>query len=791
MPDIFNNIVPTQTTGLMLASLLSDFKDTVAAGLSGTVRPTNLQAGGLWVDTSLQEAPDYVWVLRIYTGSADIELFRISLLSGNSGASMAKDSFTVRRISADTTAAILNLVKNRVATSGQDLSGDTIAELRLTGRTNSSTDPIVAYIRATASEDMTSSARGVTLSLYSAPVATGTLVEHLRFLTSIMETVLPHKVNSRILGSDSVATATSILATSDKILSEFTGSTISTIHGVEVGAGETRFKILHNRSTADITIKDQSASASAAQRFSLPTSTDLVLRPNGSAAFYYCETDQRWKYLFGAVVGAAQYIAEFPDGYSEWVAPFTGSVRVVSFLEPSTEPTGDGNKTGFARSGVRSFQAWGDTTNDQSGAFISGLTPGPALNSPALKSVDIGREIGCGIGADGQVYLWGFNRHGQIPLLLVGLSQTAPTAGLTDPYTRIDADESVWAQNAAGQLFAWGRNQHGQLGVGDVASHSSPIAVLGGLKFAAVFHGAEGEASVYGVERDTGALYAWGKNDKGQLGVGDTASRSSPVAVLGGFKFRKVAVGSSSVVGLSESGVAYAWGGNTNGELGIGNVVPRSSPIAVLGGLVFKDVFVIPGTGNSFYGITDDGVLYAWGLNANGELGVGNVLPRSSPVAVLGGLTFERIARPNSATRSMIGIERTTGAAYAWGVNTSGQLGVGDTTPRSSPVAVSGGLKFSYLQFGVEFVFGEASDGRYYAWGKNDIGQVGDGSGVDKNVPTVVPAYTEPFFEVPTTKVVSVVKGTTYKLRIGGGNSFFDTTLLGKNIRRVTVSYEK
>ena len=47
MPDIFNNIVPTQTTGLMLASLLSDFKDTVAAGLSGTVRPTNLQAGGM------------------------------------------------------------------------------------------------------------------------------------------------------------------------------------------------------------------------------------------------------------------------------------------------------------------------------------------------------------------------------------------------------------------------------------------------------------------------------------------------------------------------------------------------------------------------------------------------------------------------------------------------------------------------------------------------------------------------------------------------------------------------
>lgn len=789
---IFNNIDPTVTTGLMLAGLLDDFKVAICSGFSGSARPTNLQAGGMWVDTSLQAAPNYLWSLKIYTGTTDIEVFKISILSGTSGASGAKNSFTIRKVSADTVGAILNLVKNRIASGGQDLLNDTVAELRMTGRTNSSTDPIVAYMRVTAAEDMTTTDRGVALSLVSSPLTTGQLIEHLRFVDEAVETVAPHKINSKIFAVDSIATAASILATSDKILSELTGSTTSTVHGIEVGTGETRLKIIHNRSTADITLKHESVSASATERFKLPENDDLLLRPQGSACFFYCDTDSRWKYLFGSIANIRGFIYSFPDGYSEWVAPITGNVRVISFQEPSEEATATTAENAFSRCGMKTFLAWGNNSNGQLGVgdTTDRSVPTPVLGGVQLKFVDISSDHGVGQSEDGHTYVWGKNTHGELGFGLVGLDTTAPALTNFPPFTRVEIAESSYGQAYSGLLYAWGRNQFGQLGVGDVVPRSSPVAVLGGLKFAAVFHGTEGEGSCFGVERDTGLLYAWGKNDFGQLGVGDTAARSSPVAVLGGLKFRKVAVGFDSVVGLTESGVAYGWGANSDGELGVNNVTHRSSPVAVVGGLTFVDVFALPGADNSFYGLTDDGSLYAWGANFNGQLGEGSVASKSSPVAVIGGLKWERIARLNSDSRSVIALQLGTGSAYAWGENNAGQLGTNDVTPRSSPVAVVGGLKFSSIAMGSDFAYGSASDGRYYAWGSNTQGQLGDGTTVAKSSPVVIAAFTEPFFETPITKVVSVVEGTTYKIRAGGGASFFGLTNIGRNIRRVTVAYE-
>ncbi len=794
---IFNNINPEATTGLMLAALLDDFKEAVCSGFSGTARPANLQAGGLWVDTSQQEAPNYIWSLKLYTGTTDLEIFRISVLSGASGASVANGLFTIRKISADAAGAILNIVKNRTLNSGQVLAGDTIGELRLTGRTNSSTDPVVGYIRATASENETTTLRGITLSLASVPLTQGAIIEHMRLITSLVETVTAHKINSKVLVAEAVATAANILATSDKVLSEFTGSTTTNINGVEVGAGETRLKIIHNRSTAELIIKHESVSALAAQRFTLPDASDLAIRPNGTIAFYYCETDTRWKYLFGMPAGAQTFIYEFPEGYTEWVAPFGGYVRVLAHQEQPNEPTSIGMGSAICRSGMKSYQAWGLNDQRQLGTIAGDqLDPFPGVGNPALKLVDISRETGVALNVhDEQLWCWGFNQHGQLLGNLVGATAPSPMPAIMPldipAFTRVEMDESAWGWTFSGKLYTWGRNQHGQLGVGDVTPRSSPIAVLGGLKFAAVFHGAEGTASTFGIERETGAAFAWGLNQNGQLGLGDVASRSSPVAVLGGLKFRKIAVGSGSVVGLTHDGVAYGWGGNSDGELGVGGTTPRSSPVAVLGGLTFVDVCVIPGTDNSFYGITEEGELYAWGSNAHGELGDGTVAPKSSPVAVAGGLKWERIARLSGDTRSIIALQRGTGLAYAWGANANGQLGVNDVASRSTPTAVSGGLKFGYLTIGSGFAYGPASDGKFYAWGKNSTGSVGDGSGTDRSAPVAVVGYTEPFVELPVQKVVKVVKGSTYKLRTGGGASFFGSTYIGKNIRRVTIAYDK
>src|SRR5690606_13445375 len=97
----------------------------------------------------------------------------------------------------------------------------------------------------------------------------------------------------------------------------------------------------------------------------------------------------------------------------------------------------------------------------------------------------------------------------------------------------------------------------------------------------------------FGITED-GSLYTWGTNSFGVLGVGDTTARSTPTAVVGGIKFKKVIVGTTGsgayFFGISLDGTLYSWGDNTFGTLGVGDQVSRSSPTQVLTSVKFKDV---------------------------------------------------------------------------------------------------------------------------------------------------------------------------------------------------------
>ena len=243
---------------------------------------------------------------------------------------------------------------------------------------------------------------------------------------------------------------------------------------------------------------------------------------------------------------------------------------------------------------------------------------------------------------------------------------------------------SVTAIDVFGNAYAWGYNAYGQLGAGTSTPASSPVLVVGGLTFKSF--GCMGSTS-FGIT-PAGSLYAWGYNGYGQHGVGDLTTRSSPVAVLGGHKFYKCSVSNNSpvVFAITPAGTLYSWGYNVNGQLGLGDVTPRSSPVLVLGGLTWSSV---PIAGDSALGLATSGTAYAWGYNAYGQLGLGDVAPRSSPVAVLGGLTWSHVSCDGSD--AVLGVT-TSGALYSWGYNSNGQLGLGDITSRSSPVAVLGSL---------------------------------------------------------------------------------------------------
>lgn len=791
---IFTSIDPT-ISGTTLATTLNAFKDAIVSGCSGTSRPANIEAGGAWVDTTNDPTS---WAFKIYTGSTDVVIFTINLTTGIGSVALAVDSFQVKKVSADTVGAILALIKQRIANNGQVLNGDVVGEIRVTGRTNSSTNPVVAKIIFTAADNQTTSAYGGTLSFQSTPAGTATLTEHFRLITGLFETVVPHKLNSQLLVGQNVATSATIAQLSaSKILVEMTGSTPTTIQGINSG-NDSQTVTIHNRSTATVILSHQDAGAASADRLKLPNAVNYRIIADGSATLYYCSTDGAWKLLSTSeITNAGATLTKFFGITQTWTAPTTTSVASIRAFRLQ-------NGINTERSGMVDYYgnayAWGLNLNGQLGVGDVAARSSPVA---VLGSLQFLRTYGAtsatqasyGIANTGQAYAWGNNISGQLGVGDV-VPRSSPVAITALRFNSlVPRDSSVTGITTAGLLYAWGINTNGQVGDGTVIPKSAPVAVLSSLRFGklSASSGVAGSSALVALTT-TGVAYAWGLNTNGNLGVGDVAPRSSPVAVLGSLTFSDVLTGGVSsryfAVGLTSAGLAYAWGSNTNSNLGVGDQTPRSSPVAVLGGLTFARLFGHEKS-ESFMAMTSAGAVYAWGDNTQGALGVGDLVNRSSPVAVLGGLTFKKIILYKSSVYGLT----TDGVLYAWGINTNGQLGVGDVVSRSSPVAVLGGLTFFDVDVADSVtdtysIFGLTQDGLVYAWGANASGTLGLGDVVPRSSPVaVLGAFAPDPRELMSNFDLTVTAGQTYTIGLGASGGYFGSTPLGRDCYRVEVEY--
>lgn len=238
-----------------------------------------------------------------------------------------------------------------------------------------------------------------------------------------------------------------------------------------------------------------------------------------------------------------------------------------------------------------------------------------------------------------------------------------------------------------------------------------------------------------------GAAYCWGNNAFGQLGNGVLTNSSVPVRVSDTHLFSSLSAGASFTCGITTNGNAYCWGNNSEGQLGDGTTINSNVPVAVLGGITFATLSASAGE-STVCGVTSTGRAYCWGSNATGQLGNGSFSPNSAtPVAVSGGYTFSSVSVGSYHTCGVI----SAGAAYCWGQNSSLQLGNGTTTGSATPVMVSGGLTFESLSAGAYHTCGITVSGAAYCWGVNVQGQFGDGTTTEGATP--VPAAGGLLFE--------------------------------------------
>jgi alpha-tubulin suppressor-like RCC1 family protein len=339
--------------------------------------------------------------------------------------------------------------------------------------------------------------------------------------------------------------------------------------------------------------------------------------------------------------------------------------------------------------------AWGSNSAGQLGdnTTTSKSSPVTAVGSLNWAQVSAGRYHSHGITTDGIAYAWGNNTYGRLGAQLnVNTSTSSPvtlSGGITN-WAQVSAgDRHSLGLTSTGIAYAWGNNTYGRLGDNTTTSRLSPVTVVGGItNWKQVSAGGGHSLGV----TSTGIAYAWGRNGTYQLGNGQFSDRASPVTVLGGITNWAQVDASSSVngfsVGITSTGIAYAWGFNNRGQLGDNSTSTRSSPVTVVGGIT--NWAQVSAGYEHVVAITSTGIAYAWGYTTSGRLGNNDTSSnRSSPVTVVGGIT--NWAQVSAGREHSLGVT-STGIAYAWGRNTYGRLGDNSTTSQLSPVTVVGGI---------------------------------------------------------------------------------------------------
>ncbi|NWW44945.1 HERC5 ligase, partial [Pedionomus torquatus] len=173
-----------------------------------------------------------------------------------------------------------------------------------------------------------------------------------------------------------------------------------------------------------------------------------------------------------------------------------------------------------------------------------------------------------------------------------------------------------------GELFTWGQNTHGQLGVGSQTTLILQPQLVKSLKGVPLAQIAAGGAHSIAVSL-SGAVYSWGKNDFGQLGLGDTEDRGCPsyVGALEHWKTVFISCGADHTAVLSKEGLVCTFGAGGAGQLGHSSTRNELTPrvVAELWGAKVSQIAC--GRQHTLVYVPSLDKVYSFGSGEKGQLG--------------------------------------------------------------------------------------------------------------------------------------------------------------------------
>ena len=409
----------------------------------------------------------------------------------------------------------------------------------------------------------------------------------------------------------------------------------------------------------------------------------------------------------------------------------------------------------------------GTTTNRSTPTQTSSL--GTGRTAVAISS---GTFHSCAVLDDGSVSCWGFNGNSELgdgtntdrsaptQTSSLGTTSNPRTAALSerdfdndgilnifDVHQNLDFRETTVSSGSRhtcalldnGNVSCWGRNVEGQLGDGTTTYNRytpTPTSSLGvGRSAVAISSGGPHTCAIL----DDGSVSCWGWNYYGSIGDGTTTKRYSPTQTssLGtGRTAVAISSGSYHTCAILDNGSVSCWGYNGNGQLGDGTWTDRNTPTQTSSLGTGRTAVAISSGNEHTCAILDDGSVSCWGKGTSGQIGDGNSTSRTTPTQTssLGtGRTAIVISSGNRHTCALL----DDGSVSCWGLGQA--LGDGTTTNRNTPGQTSSlgtGRTAVSISSGSEHTCAILDEGSVSCWGDNSWKQLGDGSSTDRSTPT-------------------------------------------------------
>jgi alpha-tubulin suppressor-like RCC1 family protein len=384
--------------------------------------------------------------------------------------------------------------------------------------------------------------------------------------------------------------------------------------------------------------------------------------------------------LIGEVSGRGKISAAVRAGLGLALVPLALAGLVVASGTASAQPTG-----------TEQVAFWGSFAGSDS----RHLTPATVTLPGPVAEVGTSNSTVYALLTSGSVYAWGTGTRGQLGNGRTANSFTTPVrvrfpAGVRIASIAVNSGpwDTTFAIDNTGHVWGWGANGSGDMCLGNAREYLKPVR----LPFRDVT--AVAGAADHATYDAGGRLYSCGMGIYGELGDGSTSSSKVPVQVKGlsGASVTALTAGFGDTGALLSDGQYYDWGLNSEGQAGDGTSgASVDRPVHVRLPHPVTQVFEggnAPADGQTLVRLSN-GSVYAWGSDGAYQLGDGKRTAEPSPVRISPphGVTYQAVA---SGGDTSYGVS-ADGHVYAWGAGKSGAVGDGTTQPARTPVRVEHG----------------------------------------------------------------------------------------------------